>query len=170
MPVSRMLIVDDDPELRYTLRAALERDGIALEEADCAHTGVELLSEGTYDFVLLDQRLPDAEGLTILDEVRRLQPDALVLMMTAYGTRRTAVEAIRKGAYDFFTKPIKLDELRVVMARALERRNLSREVNKLRSQMTANASFGRIIGDSPAMQQVFETLAKVVASDRPCLF
>lgn len=165
----RMLVVDDDPEVRYTLRAALARDGMAFEEADTARGGVEMASASAYDFILLDNRLPDADGITILEQLRRMQPQALVLMMTAYGSRRTAVEAIRLGAYDFFTKPIKLDELRVVMSRAMERRTLTREVNKLRGELASTATFGKMLGQSAAMQEVFATLSKVVKSDATAL-
>ncbi len=169
MAAGRLLIVDDDPEVRYTLKAALASDVLTLDEAATAQAGVDKAGASVYDFILLDNRLPDAEGITILEEVRRLQPDALVLMMTAYGTRATAVEAIRKGAYDFFTKPIKLDELRVVMSRALERRTLAHEVNELRSRLAASSSFGGILGRSPAMRRMFETLAKIVSSDTTVL-
>jgi two-component system response regulator AtoC len=166
---SRLLVVDDDPEVRYTLRAALARDGMKVDEAETVRGGREKATTSAYDLILLDHRLPDGTGIELLDEMRRLQPDALVLMMTAYGTRRTAVEAIRKGAYDFFTKPIKLDELRVVMTRALERRTLAREVNRLRARVDEESPFASIIGRSPAMQRVFETLTKVVRSDTTVL-
>jgi len=166
---SRLLVVDDDPEVRYTLRAALARDGVAMDEAENAAEGVERASAADYDLILLDHRLPDGEGIHLLPDLRRLQPDALVLMMTAYGTRRTAVEAIRKGAYDFFTKPIKLEELRIVMTRALERRTLAREVARLRERFEEGSPFDRIIGRSGSMQRVFETLSKVVRSDTTVL-
>ena len=169
MPRHRLLVIDDDPEVRYTLRAALGRGGVVLDEADTVAAGEQKLREGLYDVVLLDQRLPDGEGLALLPEVRRLQPDALVVMMTAYGSRSTAVEAIGKGAYDFFSKPVRLEELRVVMSRALERRALAREVERLRARLANDSSFGKIIGRSPAMQSVFETLAKIVATDTTVL-
>ncbi|MFW6198606.1 MAG: sigma-54-dependent transcriptional regulator, partial [Acidobacteriota bacterium] len=169
MSAYRVLVVDDDPEVRYTLRAALDRDGMEIEEADTGGEGVERVGSRDYDLILLDYRLPDARGIDLIEEMRRQQPDLLVVMMTAYGSRRTAVEAVRRGAYDFFTKPIKLDELRVVMSRALEKRDLSREVTKLRSRLAGESRFGDIIGGSPAMQRVFETLGKVVDSDTTVL-
>ncbi len=167
----RLLIIDDDPELRYTLHAALAREGLVIDEAETAAEGLELLAEpdGGYDFVLLDQRLPDAAGLDILEEVRRLQPAVLVAMMTAYGSRRTAALAVDRGAYDFFTKPIQIDELRVVIGRALERRTLAREGSRLRAQAGGVSGFGNMIGKSRAMKQVFETLGKVVRSDTTVL-
>ncbi len=167
----RLLIIDDDPEVRYTLRAALAGEGLTIDEAETAAEGLELLAEpdSGYEFVLLDQRLPDASGLDILEEVRRLQPAVLVVMMTAYGSRRTAALAIDRGAYDFFTKPIQIDELRVVMGRALERRRLAREGTKLRARAGGASSFGNMIGKSRAMRQVFETLGKVVRSDTTVL-
>ncbi len=165
----RLLIIDDDPEVRYTLRAALDRDGLEIDEAETGGAGLELLNRESYDFVLLDHRLPDVEGLDLVPDIRRRQPHVLVVMMTAYGTRRTAVEAIRRGAYDFFTKPIKLDELRVVMARALERRQLVREVGLLRTRQVKEAAFGGLIGKSSAMHEVFDTLTKVVEADTTVL-
>ena len=165
----RLLIIDDDAEVRYTLRAALARDGLQIDEAETGEAGLARLDEESYDFVLLDHRLPDIEGLDLVLDIRRRQPHVLVVMMTAYGTRRTAVEAIRRGAYDFFTKPIKLDELRVVMARALERRQLVREVGRLRTRQVREAAFGGLIGKSAAMHGVFDTLAKVVKADTTVL-
>ncbi len=169
--IKRLLIVDDDPEVRYTLLAALASEDLTIDEAETAAEGLERLAdpEVGYDFVLLDHRLPDAKGLDILEQVRRLQPDVLVVMMTAYGSRRTAARAVDRGAYDFFTKPIQIDELRVVMARALERRTLAREGTRLRSQGGGHTGFGNMLGKSRAMGQVFETLGKVVQSDTTVL-
>ncbi len=135
MPRSRLLIVDDDPEVRYTLREALVPQGFDVDEAGTASEGVERVREQVYDLVLLDQRLPDAEGLSVVGELRLLQPQLLIVMMTAHGTRKTAIQAVDRGAYDFFHKPIKLDELRVVITRALERRALGREVGRLRARV-----------------------------------
>jgi two-component system response regulator AtoC len=165
----RLLIIDDDPEVRYTLRAALARDGLEIDEADTGERGLAALDEESFDFVLLDHRLPDVEGLDLLPDIRRRQPHVLVVMMTAYGTRRTAVEAVRRGACDFFTKPIKLDELRVVMSRALERRSLSQEVGRLREQQVREARFGGLVGKSSAMHRVFETMEKVVSASTTVL-
>ncbi|HJO03823.1 MAG TPA: sigma-54 dependent transcriptional regulator [Acidobacteriota bacterium] len=167
----RVLIIDDDPEVRYTLRASLARDGLSIDEAETAAEGLERLAEpdAGYDFVLLDHRLPDGAGLDILEEIRRLQPAVLVVMMTAYGSRRTAALAVDRGAYDFFTKPIQIDELRVVMARALERRTLAREGTRLRAQAGGTTGFGNLIGKSRAMNKVFETLARIVSSDTTVL-
>ncbi|NKB87544.1 MAG: response regulator [Acidobacteria bacterium] len=165
----RLLIIDDDPEVRYTLRAALAKEGMEIDEAESGEVGLAQLDEQSYDFVLLDHRLPDTEGIDLLPDIRRRQPHVLAIMMTAYGTRRTAVEAVRRGAHDFFTKPIKLNELRVVMARALERRRLAREGDRLRARGTNEARFGGIIGKSAAMRDVFSTLGKVVAADATVL-
>jgi two-component system response regulator AtoC len=165
----RILIIDDDPEVRYTLRAALSRDSAHIDEAETGQLGLQQLDGESYDFVLLDHRLPDIEGLDLVPDIRRRQPHALVIMMTAYGTRRTAVEAVRRGAHDFFTKPIKLDELRVVMARALERRRLVREADRLRTRMASETAFAGMLGKSAAMGEVFDTLAKVVESDATAL-
>jgi two-component system response regulator AtoC len=165
----RLLIIDDDAEVRYTLRAALARDGMEIDEAETGAAGLAALDDRSYDFVLLDHRLPDTEGIDLLPDIRRRQPHILVVMMTAYGTRQTAVEAVRRGAYDFFTKPIKLEELRVVMARALERRQLAREVNRLRTRKSTEAAFGGLIGKSAAMRRVFDTLGKVVEHDATVL-
>ena len=166
---ARLLIVDDDAEVRYFLREALRRDGFAVDEAESTSEAIRKAGQGGYDLVLLDHRLPDAEGITIVGELRRLQPDALVLMMTAYGTRGTALEAIRRGAYDFLTKPVKLDDLRVVLARALERRNLTMEVRSLRGRLPGRSPFDKLLGDSPAMREVFQMLEKVLDSDTTVL-
>ena len=169
MPRSRLLIVDDDPEVRYTLREALVPQGFDVDEAGTASEGVERVREQVYDLVLLDQRLPDAEGLSVVGELRLLQPQLLIVMMTAHGTRKTAIQAVDRGAYDFFHKPIKLDELRVVITRALERRALGREVGRLRARVASEDTFGSIIGRSAAMREVFATLEKVVSTNTTVL-
>jgi two-component system response regulator AtoC len=160
----RILIVEDEKLIRWSIKARLEEEGYVVREADSGKNAFDLLEDDDFDLVLLDHRLPDITGLEILERIHRENPEISLMMMTAYGTVENAVQAIKNGAFDYLTKPVNLDELVVVVEKALETTRLRREVVRLRS--AAREFHGRVqlIGTSPAMQKVLDLIGKISGS------
>jgi DNA-binding NtrC family response regulator len=163
-----ILIADDEPNIVWALQQFLEGEGYAVDTASSAENALEQYNRRRPDLVLLDVRLPGMDGLTALTEFRRRAPDLPVVMMTAHGNMETAVEAIKRGAFEYLTKPVRLDEVRAALGRAFERQRLSEEVQRLRAQL-ANAPRGGLIGASGPMQEVFKKIGALAASDATVL-
>lgn len=165
MMAGKILIVDDDLGMRETLEAVLREDGYQVETAGDGAQAIRSVKGKAFDVILLDVRMPDASGLDVLTQVKRILPEAAVIMMTAYGTVKTAVEAVKNGAYDFLTKPFELDEVRLSIGKVLELQQLTRENKELRAMLQDRLVFREIIGTSKAMQEVFAVIRKVVDYD-----
>jgi DNA-binding NtrC family response regulator len=165
--VGRILIVEDDPILLDQLSWALKEKFQVLLARNA--TEGRSLCESEPDVYLFDMRLPPSgeveEGLSLLQEVRRREPDATVVMMSGEGERRHALRAMELGAFDFFQKPLDPAEVRVILGRALERRRLIAENRALREQAHGDGSFGRLIGKSAPMRRLFREIEKVAPSD-----
>ena len=164
MAQERILIVEDEKLIRWSIKSRLEERGYVVSEVESGKKAFELLDQEDFDLMLLDFRLPDTTGLEILRRVRNDVPETSVVMMTAYGTVESAVEAMKLGAFDYLTKPVNLDELTVIVQKALETTSLRREVRRLRSEQRDVHGNLRLIGKSPAMQEVVELIQKVCAS------
>jgi len=160
MANARLLIVDDDKLLRWSLRERLQDAGYETLEAGTLREAEARLGEGV-DMVLLDQRLPDGSGLELLRKIRKHEPELPILMMTGHSSVEQAVEAMREGAYHYARKPLNLDEMSMLVSRALEASRLRREVHSLRTRNHAPFTFDAIIGESPAMRQAKALLEKV---------
>ncbi len=168
--MSSILVVEDKDSLRRMLADALVAKGHEVEVARNGNSAIEKTKETRYDLVLTDLRLPEMDGLQVLEAVKENDPETQVIVMTAYGTVETAVEAMRKGAYDFLTKPFDPDHLGVLIDRALENRRLIAENSLLRQELADKIGYNRIIGGSPAMLEVEKLVKKVAASETTVLF
>ena len=158
-----VLIVDDEDLIRWSLRERLSTEGYAIREAATGTEAMAAFRDGV-DLVLLDYRLPDTDGLTLLREMKSLDPEVLVVLLTSFVSVDTAVEAMKLGAFHFANKPFNLDEVAAIVARALETTALRREVKQLRANAARPYSLRAIVGESPVMEQLRQLVAKVAAS------
>jgi two-component system response regulator PilR (NtrC family) len=154
--MARILVVDDEPSMREFLEILLEREGHEAVCADSAEAALVALESDDLDLVISDIRMPGMSGLELLDRVTELNPEALVVLITAHGSTETAVEAMKRGAYDYLSKPCSIDEIRLVVERALEKKSLSSENRILRRQLSDRARPGSILGESSQMQDVLD--------------
>lgn len=167
--MSKVLIVDDEQQIRRILSVMLTDHGFGVAEAKSGEEGIEMCGEFQPDVALVDINLPGMDGLATLRTLLERYPNLDCVMMTAYGTIRSAVEAMRIGAFDYLTKPFDNDELLLVINRALEVRRLSSEVEELRAELSARYGFNEIVGISPGLQAVFRTMLKVAPVDATVL-
>ena len=165
MTCERVLIIEDDEFISLALRTRLEEDGYQVQEARDGKEGMRAFNEDDWDAVLLDHMLPDTEGLPILEEMRRQDADPPIIYMTAYSTVALAVNSMKAGAYDYLTKPLDLDEVVLVLKKALEVTALKREVRRIRKQQMENFGFDKIIGNSPKIQRVLQVGKTVAESE-----
>jgi DNA-binding NtrC family response regulator len=156
-----VLVVDDDSAMREMVVSMLEDQGIHAHAAASADEAIERLTEFDCDVVVSDIRMPGKTGIDLLGQIRELRPDTPVVLMTAFGSIDSAVEAMQAGAFDYVTKPFKRDALLVTLERAFERRALEEENRRLRRAVDQTASFGDLIGSSPAMREIFALVRKI---------
>jgi two-component system response regulator PilR (NtrC family) len=160
-----ILVIDDEEIMREILEELLTREGYAVRTASTASEGIELARAMPFDAVILDVMLPDMNGLSALEEIRRIDEELPVLMITAFASVETAISAMKRGAFDYITKPFKNDEVLVVLNNATERRRLVAENRALRQNLQASANrFGGIIGRSGRMRQIFDMVLQVAPS------
>jgi two-component system response regulator AtoC len=155
-----ILVVDDDPGLRESFRLILE-DEYDVVEAPDGSAALATVRASQVDLVLLDIRLPDVDGIEVLERIKTLDDGVEVILVTAVKTVRTAVAAMKLGAFDYLTKPFEEDELLSLVRRALEKRSLEREVVFLRSELARRHDFDELVGQHPEMQQLYHVIAQV---------
>jgi DNA-binding NtrC family response regulator len=163
MSGARILVVDDEELIRWSLVERMRAEGYEVVEAGTGEQAIEHARDGV-DLVLLDYKLPDVDGVTVLRRIKELDPDALVILLTAYASVETAVEAMKEGAFHFANKPFDLDDIAFLVSRALETTQLRREVRRLRASQAQPYSVDRIVGNSAAMDMLRNLLAKVAGS------
>ena len=170
MSKPRILIIEDEKLIRWSLRQKFQEEGYVVDEAQDGTIGLAKLGSATFDLVMLDYRLPDMTGLDVLRKIREEDEDIVVLIMTAYSNIEDAVEAMRLGAYDYVSKPFKMDALMITVGKALETTHLKREVRDFRAQMRKKFGFDRILGSCPAMAELFELINNVAGSGASTVF
>jgi DNA-binding NtrC family response regulator len=162
---SLVMIVDDEPAARFGMRRALEKEGYLILEADSIASSDRVLESENPQVVLLDVKLASDSGMEYLPQLVVRKNAPIVIMVTAHGSERMAVEAIKLGAYDYLAKPFDVDELRILVRNALEAYRLRTENEKLRTELAGTGTFGQLIGSTPAMKRVYSLIEKVAQTD-----
>lgn len=160
-----VLIIEDEDVVRSALARRLEQQGYVVGASATATEGFRQLEEGATDLVLLDYRLPDADGLEVLEKIRKQWPDVPVIMMTAFTNVETAIRAMRLGAHNYVSKPFTLDEMMLVVDKALETRLLRSEIDRIRSTQLNEFGFDRLIARSPSMMEFLRLLRHLADSE-----
>ncbi|MBZ0156923.1 MAG: sigma-54 dependent transcriptional regulator [Alphaproteobacteria bacterium] len=157
----RLLIVEDEETLSASLKRVFAREGYLVDAVNSAEAALDLLDEGYFDLIVTDIILPGVDGIELLRKVKERNPDQSIIIMTAYASLETAVEALRAGAYDYVVKPIIHEEIRQIVHNALNQKALQRENVLLKRQIEKQYDFSRIIGESPAMQRIIREVKKI---------
>jgi DNA-binding NtrC family response regulator len=164
-----LMIVDDERSIREACREVALSLGFTTFVADSAEHAFRLLDSQTFDAVLLDLRLPGAGGLEALRRIKERRPEAVVIVVTGYGTVQSAVQAMKHGAYDYVTKPFSLDELKLLLERVASHLKLKSENRLLREKVKSKQGFGGIVGRAPEMEKLYRIIAKAANSIHPVL-
>jgi DNA-binding NtrC family response regulator len=164
-----LLIVDDERSIRDACREVAQSLGFNTFTADSAEHAYRLLESQGIDAVLLDLRLPGAGGLEALNQIKSRRPDAIIVVVTGYGTVQSAVQAMKNGAYDYVTKPFSLEELKLLLERVVSHLKLKTENRVLREKIKSRQGFGSIVGTSPEMEKLYRIVAKAAYSTHPVL-
>jgi two-component system response regulator PilR (NtrC family) len=159
--MEKILIVDDERSLRDVLSIMLKRAGYDISVASDGDEAIARIEKELFDLVITDLKMPKVGGLDVLKAVKDASPDSVVLLITAFASAESAVEAMKLGAYDYLTKPFQVDEVQLIIRNALEKRRLATENMLLKREMAAKALQNRLIGKSDAMQKVFDIVKKV---------
>jgi DNA-binding NtrC family response regulator len=169
MKKSVILLIDDDDSLRRVMEFSLTEAGHTVQTAASGEDGLRLFEKGTFDAVITDITMPGLSGMEVLAKVRQSVPTIPVIVITAYGTIESAVEAMKQGAFDYITKPFNRDELRLTLEKAIKMRRLEKENVELRAEVTDRYSFESIICSSEKMKEVLDLAGRVAASDASLL-
>ncbi len=164
-----ILIVDDERKMAVVLQAAFEEDGYAVEIAQSGEDALAKFRQNPVPLVITDLKMPDMSGIDVLEAVKKLRPDAEVILMTAYATAQTAVEAMKKGAYDYVIKPFSLEELKLRARHVFEKRQLEQHNRQLQNELQEKYSIENMVGRSGKMQDVYKMVHKVAPSDATVL-
>ena len=169
MSSERILLIDDSPDILANLSEYLRNEGYEVETSADGEKALSMIERKFFDIILTDLMMPNLNGMEVLKYVTENSRDSICMILTGYGTIKNAVEAVKLGAVDYLTKPVKMDEILITLKRALEFRDLKRENQNLKNQLKRKYKFENIIGDSEKMHRIFETIEKVADTDSTIL-
>jgi len=165
--MNKILVVEDDRSLRHIIKEALNNSGLNIELAVDGVKALEKIKESDYQLVITDLMMPGMNGVELMEKAKGIKPETGFLIMTAYGTVQTAVDALKKGAFDFITKPFSIPEMESNIERFFEFQELKQENKNLRIQLSSDAKYRKIIGQSKEMEEIFQLVGVVASSDAP---
>jgi two-component system response regulator PilR (NtrC family) len=165
----RILIIEDEKSLKEVLRILLEEEGYEITAASNGLEGMDYIQNDIFDLVVTDIKMPKADGFEVLKKVKGISPSTIVVMITAFGTTESTIEAMKLGAYDYIHKPFKIDEIRHVIQKAFEKKNLSEELSLLREKIKSSFGLENLVGKSRKMQELFTLIQKVAQSNSTVL-
>ncbi|MES1225605.1 MAG: sigma-54 dependent transcriptional regulator, partial [Bacteroidota bacterium] len=160
--MSKILVIDDEKPIRKALREILEYENHKVEEAEDGADGISKIEKGSYDLILCDVKMPKKDGIEVLEKIQALQLETPVIMISGHGTIETAVEAVKKGAFDFISKPLDLNRLLVTLRNALDKSTLVTETKVLKKKLSKNTD---MIGDSEAIAKIKSMIERVAPTD-----
>lgn len=166
---STILVVDDEKSILFSLKAALQKEGYTVKTFSDPSEALKTIEPGTYQAVISDYNMPGMNGMEFLGKVKALDPDTVFILMTAYGSEKLAIEAMKEGAYDYFSKPFEIEEMRLVVAKAMERFDLAWQKKNLEERFLVEPAADKIIGCSPQTGLVKERIEQVAGSDMTVL-
>lgn len=169
MGTERILVVDDEEHMRQLLAKMLTEQGYAVEASAEGEDALRRLREELYDMVITDIRMPGVDGMELLEHAKALSPETIIIIMTAFGSVDSAVQAIKNGAYHYITKPFKMEEILVLVQKGMEEKRLRREVTSLREEVSRKYEFSNIIGKSKQMQDIFQLIRRVAHTNSTVL-
>ncbi|NQW44501.1 MAG: sigma-54-dependent Fis family transcriptional regulator [Deltaproteobacteria bacterium] len=161
MALSKILVVDDEESIREFFQIMLKREGYEVFTAANGKEGLEHLKKNPVDLIISDIQMPELSGLELLSKVREIDPEMVVMMITAFGSTEIAVEAMKRGAYDYIQKPFKIDEVKIIIRQALEKRSLKLENHQLKKELGTKYAFDNIIGGASPMIKIYELVKRV---------
>jgi DNA-binding NtrC family response regulator len=162
---NKALIIDDDVSTLDMMRFQLQSEGFEVITADNGNKGLEFIKENQFDIILTDLNLPDVSGIEMVKQSKQILPETEIIMITGFGSTEKAIEATKAGAFYYVEKPVDFDELTVLIQKAIERKQQAAEIRELRGKLTSKNSYEGIIGASKAMQDIYEMIESVAASD-----
>ena len=165
----KILVADDEPSHRKMIDAVLAAEGYEVTLAEDGQAAISAVENRFYDLVIMDVRMPNVDGIQALQRIKQMSPDIPVIIMTAYASVGTAVDALKSSAYDYLIKPLDIEELKILVAKALHHHQLEQENIYLKERLNDRFDFSNIIGRSPAMKKLFETMALVAPSEATVL-
>lgn len=161
----KILIVEDEKSMREVLKILLEGEGYDVSTASDGLEGIACLGKDIFDLVITDVKMPRADGFEVLKKIKDISPDTIVIMITAFGTKESGIEAMKLGAYDYISKPFNIDEIRLIVRKAIEKKREDVELSLLRQKVDATYALENIIGQSPRMQELFRIIPRIAQSN-----
>src|SRR5262249_11425722 len=159
------LIVDDEKGMRDFLSIMLKKEGCTVTASDSADKAVDLVGKGEFDLIITDIAMPGKSGIEILKHTRAANPETPVIMITAYESTESAIEALKLGAYDYIIKPFDVEEMKTVVRNALEKRRLENENRVLKRELKEKLRLDELVGDSPRMRETLDLIAKIAPTN-----
>jgi len=166
---ARILVADDKISHRQMIEAVLAAEGYEVTQAEDGQAAISAVEDRFYDLVIMDVRMPNVDGIQALQKIKQISPDIPVIIMTAYASVGSAVDALKSSAYDYLIKPLDIDELKILVDKALRHHQLEQENLYLKERLSGRFDFSNIIGRSPSMTRLFETVALVAPSEATAL-
>lgn len=165
----KILVIDDDPSIRNMLAIVLKKNGYDVTSKESGKTGLEKLKKESFDLIISDIKMPDINGIELLKKIKAINPEIPVIMITAFASANDAVEAMKLGAEDYVTKPFNLDELKIIINRAIYKKNMEKENIHLKSRLTDKEKFENIVGKNRKMLDIFEMIDTISQTDSTVL-
>ena len=169
MMKGKILVVEDDEGMRMFVTSVLKKRGYTVSEAETGENALEKVREGAFDLIIMDVKLPGISGIEALEKIKEIDPSAIILIMTAYGNREMALEAIKKGAYDYFSKPFQIKDMEVIINRSLEKRRLEEEIRQLRRELARDHRDSGLVFADREMERIHDMVELVSPTDSTVL-